>query len=54
MTVQDEGGSTIEWTQRTPDVIGSGRWNDDWTWNDDVRWADAPIWTTVSTGDRTD
>lgn len=54
MTVQNEGGSTIEWEARTPDVISRGSWNDDGYWNDDLTWADASIWTVQATGDRTD
>lgn len=48
MTVQDEGGSTIEWGEVAPDVIKSGFWDDDGFWQDD------PFWTDIATGDRTE
>lgn len=54
MSEQNEGGSAIEWTPRSPDLISAGAWDDEGYWNDLRSWADAPIWTDVATGDRTD
>lgn len=54
MTEQNEGGSTIEWGARAPDVIHGGFWDDNGFWNDISAWQDDPMWTEIATGDRTD
>lgn len=54
MSEQNEGGSTIEWRVRDPDVIATGYWDDDGQWDDLRLWEDGPLWTDVATGDRTD
>lgn len=54
MSEQNEGGSTITWRSRDPNVISSGEWDDEGTWDDEALWTDGPLWTDVATGDRTD
>lgn len=54
MTVQNEGGSTIEWSEVSPGCIEAGEWEDTGFWLDVNFWRDDPFWSEISTGDRTD
>lgn len=54
MTVQNEGGASIEWSQRNSVCYDKGFWDDDGVWVDDGTWADSEIWGVIATGDRTD
>lgn len=40
--------SETDWTDRTPDTMNTGVWDDSGVWNDISTWADYPIWAVVA------
>lgn len=59
---QNEGGSSITWTEATSGtidwsevaewILAYGVWNDDGVWVDSAQWHDSPIYNDIAAGDR--
>lgn len=50
---QNEGGGNITWSNRAPDAMKTGFWDDAGYWNDAGTWNDNPIWSSASGGSNT-